>query len=240
MTSIMTRNLKTPKSVLAVFAHPDDMDFSASGTMAKWASRGTDITYLVCTDGSKGSDDPVMTPRRLAALRKKEQRDAAKILGVREVIFLGHRDGEIVADLTLKEEIVRAIRTKRPELVVALDPGFFYSLERGFINHPDHRAAAEAAVDAVFPFARDRLNFPRHEKMGLLPHKVKTLLLISFDAPNHLEDVSATIGKKLAALTAHASQVGADALARVRMRGAALGKRARMRYAEGFKRIELA
>ncbi|MEK7082240.1 MAG: PIG-L family deacetylase, partial [Patescibacteria group bacterium] len=93
----MTKNIKTPKSALAIFAHPDDMDFSSSGTIAKWAAKGAEITYLVCTDGSKGSDDPRMTARRLAAIRKREQRDAAKILGVRDVIFLGHRDGELTA-----------------------------------------------------------------------------------------------------------------------------------------------
>lgn len=235
----MTKNLKTPKTVLAVFAHPDDMDFSSSGTMAKWAAAGAKITYLVCTDGSKGSEDPKMTPRRLAVLRKKEQRDAAAILGVADVIFLGHRDGELVADLKLKEEIVRVIRMKRPDIVVALDPAFLYSLERGFINHPDHRAAATAAVDAVFPLARDRLNFPQHEKQGLRPHKAKILLLVSFDTPTHLEDISKTIEKKLAALQAHKSQVGAEILTRMRERGATLGKKGRMRYAEGFKRLEI-
>lgn len=235
----MTKNLKTPKTALAVFAHPDDMDFSSAGTMAKWAAAGADITYLVCTDGSKGSENPKMTPRRLAALRKKEQRDAAAILGVADVIFLGHRDGELVANLKLKEAIVRVIRMKRPDVVVTLDPAFFYSLERGFINHPDHRAAGQAAVDAVFPLARDRLNFPQHEKRGLRPHKAKTLLLVSFDAPTHLEDISKTIDKKLAALRAHKSQVGGDALTRMRERGAALGKKGRMRYAEGFKRLDI-
>ena len=235
----MTKNIKTPKSALAIFAHPDDMDFSASGTIAKWVAKGAKITYLVCTDGSKGSDDPRMTARRLAAIRKREQRDAAKILGVRDVIFLGHRDGELTADLKLKEEIVRVIRQKRPELVITLDPAFFYSPARGFVNHSDHRAAGQAAVDAVFPLARDRLNFPHYEKQGLTPHKVRTLFLVSFDAPTHLEDISATFGKKLATLNAHKSQVGSDALARTKERGRLLGRKGRMRYAEGFKRIEL-
>lgn len=235
----MTKNIKMPKSVLAVFAHPDDMDFGASGTVAKWAAQGAEVAYLVATDGSKGSDDPRMTSRRLAALRKKEQRDAAKILGVRDVIFLGHPDGELTASMKLKEEIVRVIRTKRPELVITLDPAFLYSLTRGFINHADHRAAGTAAMDAVFPLARDRLNFPQHEKQGLRPHHVKTLLLVSFDEPNHLEDISRTMGQKIAALQAHQSQVGTDALRRIKERGGALGKRGKMRYAEGFKRLEI-
>ncbi|MEK7541562.1 MAG: PIG-L deacetylase family protein [Patescibacteria group bacterium] len=235
----MTKNIKTPKNALAIFAHPDDMDFSSSGTIAKWVAKGTEVTYLVCTDGSKGSDDPTMTPRRLAAIRRKEQRDAAKILGVRDVIFLGRRDGELAADLKLKEEIVRVIRMKKPELVITLDPAFFYSLARGFINHSDHRAAGQAAMDAVFPLARDRLNFPQHEKRGLAPHKVKTLFLVSFDAPSHWEDIDTTIEKKISALTVHKSQVGPEALKRIRARGRLLGKKAGMRYAEGFKRIDI-
>lgn len=234
-----TKNIKTPKSVLAIGAHPDDMDFGAAGTLAKWAAAGAAITYLICTDGSKGSEDPAMTPRRLTAIRKKEQHAAAKIIGAREVIFLKHPDAELVANLALKEEITRVIRMKKPELVITLDPAFFYSLARGYANHPDHRAAGEAAMDAVFPLARDRLNFTSHEKAGLAPHKVKTLFLVSFDDPMHLEDISAAMPRKLAALKAHASQVGKDALARTLARAAALGKKAHLRHAEGFKRLDL-
>ncbi|MDP3901108.1 MAG: PIG-L deacetylase family protein [bacterium] len=237
----MTKNLKTPKTVLAVFAHPDDMDFSSSGTVAKWAKRGADITYLVCTDGSKGSEDPKVTPRKLAAIRKKEQLEAAKILGVKDVIFLGHRDGELVVDMKLKEAISRVIRQKKPDLVITLDPTFLYSTKRGFVNHSDHRAAGQAAIDAVFPLARDRLNFPHHEKQGLVPHKTKTLLLVSFDAPEHFEDITGTFAKKLEVLKAHKSQVPATAEFEKRIQGHArmLGKKAGFRYAEGFKMIRL-
>ncbi len=238
----MTKNLKTPKTVLAVFAHPDDMDFSSSGTMAKWAEKGSDITYLVCTDGSKGSEDPKITPAKLVAIRKKEQLEAAKILGVRDVIFLGHRDGELVVDMKLKEAIARVIRQKKPDVVVTLDPTFLYSTKRGFVNHSDHRAAGQAAIDAVFPLARDRLNFPHHEKQGLVPHKTKTLLLVSFDEPEHFEDISKTFAKKFKTLQVHKSQVGdADSSfeKRIRERARMLGKKAGMSYAEGFKRIEL-
>ena len=234
----ITKNLKTPKSVLAVFAHPDDMDFSSSGTIAKWAAGGAHVTYLICTDGSKGSEDPKMTARRLAAIRTKEQQDAAAILGVHECIFLTHPDGELVADLHLKEEIVRVIRRKKPDCVITLDPAFFYSLGRGYVNHPDHRAAGQATLDAVYPLARDRLNFPQHERSGLKAHNTKTLLFVSFDEPNHLENITETIEKKLSALRAHTSQVGPDALARIQARGKILGKKSRMHYAEGFKRID--
>ena len=240
MTKKTTKNLKTPTSVLAVFAHPDDMDFSSSGTIAKWADQGADITYLVCTDGGKGSDDPRMSSRRLAGIRRKEQIAAARTLGVKDVLFLAHPDGQLVADMRLKEEIVRVIRMKKPDAVITTDPAFLYSIERGSINHPDHRAAGQAAMDAVFPLARDRLHFPAHERGGLASHKVKTLLLVSFDAPNHLEDIRATMFKKTAALRAHKSQVGEGAFARVRERASLWGKRGAMGFAEGFKRIDLA
>ena len=236
----MTKNLKAPKTVLAVFAHPDDMDFSSSGTIAKWAAKGSDITYLVCTDGSKGSEDPKITPRKLALIRKREQIEAAKILGVKDVIFLGRRDGELVVDIKLKEAIARVIRQKKPDLVITLDPMFLYSTKRGVVNHPDHRAAGQAAIDAVFPLARDRLNFLHHEKQGLLPHKVKTLLLVSFENPEHFEDITKTFHKKLKMLGVHKSQVSLDSSfeKRIRDRARTLGKRANMQYAEGFKKIE--
>jgi len=237
----MTKNLKTPKTVLAVFAHPDDMDFSSSGTIAKWAKRGAAITYLVCTDGSKGSDDPAMTARKLSLIRKKEQLKAAKILGVQDVIFLHYPDGELVVDMKLKEDISKVIRQKKPDVVITLDPTFLYSAKRGFINHSDHRAAGQAAIDAVFPLARDRLSFPHHEKRGLAPHKTRTLLLVSFEDANHFEDIASTFEAKLKALRVHASQVlpSLEFEKRIRNRSRMLGKKAGFRYAEGFKRIEL-
>lgn len=237
----MTKNIKTPKKVLCVFAHPDDMDFSSAGTTAKWAQKGAEITYLVCTDGSKGSDDPIMTAKKLVALRKKEQRDAAKILGVKEVLFLSHKDGELFADIKLKESIAKVIRQVRPEAVVTLDPLFVYSTKRNMVNHSDHRAAGMAALDAVFPLARDRLNFPRHERMGLGPHKTKTLLLVSLEGAEHFEDTTKTFNKKLEALRSHLSQVPSvgEFEKRMEKRARELGKKAGFKYAEGFKKIEL-
>jgi len=237
----MTKNLTTPKNVLAVFAHPDDMDFSSSGTIAKWAKKGSIITYLVCTDGSKGSDDPKMTSRKLSLIRKKEQLKAAKILGVKNVIFLTHKDGELIVNMKLKEDISKVIRQKKPDVVITLDPTFLYSIKRGFVNHSDHRAAGQAAIDAVFPLARDRLNFPFHEKQGLLSHKVKTLLLVAMEDPTHCEDITSTLDIKLKTLKAHASQVTPDTAfeKRVRERCKMIGKKVGLRYAEGFKRLEL-
>jgi LmbE family N-acetylglucosaminyl deacetylase len=237
----MTKNLKTPAIVLAVFAHPDDMDFSSSGTIAKWAEKGADITYLVCTDGSKGSEDPSITPRKLAGIRKNEQLEAAKILGVKDVIFLGHCDGELIVDLKLKEDIAKVIRQKKPDLVITLDPTFLYSTKRGVVNHSDHRATGQAAIDAVFPLARDRLNFPHHEKQGLASHKTPTLLLVSQEGAEHFEDIAGTLAKKLKALKAHKSQVPSGAVFEkgIRTLASKIGKKANLRYAEGFKKIEL-
>jgi LmbE family N-acetylglucosaminyl deacetylase len=217
------------------------MDFSSSGTIAKWAKKGAVITYLVCTDGSKGSDDPKMTVKKLSLIRRKEQLTAAKILGVKDVIFLRHVDGELVVNKKLKEDISKVIRQKKPDVVMTLDPTFLYSTKRGFVNHSDHRAAGQAAIDAVFPLARDRLNFPHHEKQGLASHKVKTLLLVAMEDPTHCEDITSTFEAKLKTLKAHASQVTPDAVfeKRVRERSRIIGKKAGFRYAEGFKRIEL-
>ncbi|MDA1337527.1 MAG: PIG-L family deacetylase [bacterium] len=237
----MTKNLKTPKNVLAVFAHPDDMDFSSSGTIAKWAKKGATITYLVCTDGGKGSEDPLMTPKKLSLIRQKEQLAAAKILGVKDVIFLTHKDGELAPNMKLKEDISKVIRQKKPDLVITLDPTFLYSIKRGFINHSDHRAAGQATIDAVFPLARDRLNFPHHEKQGLSSHKVKTLLLVAMEDFTHCEDITSMFKVKLKTLRAHASQVAMDGVfeKRVRERSRIIGKKAGFRYGEGFKKIDL-
>ena len=230
------------KIILAVGAHPDDMDFGVSGSIAKWASEGAIAYYLICTDGSRGSDDPKMTHKRLAEIRKKEQIDAAKVLGIKKVFFLDHTDTQLVCDLTLKEEIVRIIRTIKPNIVVTMDPTFYYSVGRGFVNHTDHRAAALATMDAVFPLSRDRLTFQEHEKEGLKPHKVEELLLINFDKVDYLVDISGTFDKKIKALSMHESQF-ADFPAvekRITERAKMLGKEKGFKFAENFIRIKLA
>ena len=237
----MTKNITTPEKVLTIFAHPDDVDFSSAGTLAKWSLQGSEITCLVCTDGSKGSDDPKMTSLKLATIRMKEQRDAGRVLGVKDVIFLSHKDGELFVDLKLKEDISKVIRLVRPDVVITTDPLFLYSTKRGFVNHSDHRAAGQAAIDAVFPLARDRLNFPHHEKEGIGPHKVKTLLLVAFEDAEHYEDITKTMSQKIKALQQHRSQVeDNDFEKRIRQRSKMLGKRPRFQYAEGFKKVELA
>ncbi len=207
---------ETKEIILAVGAHPDDIDFGASGTIAKWVKKGATAYYLILTDGSKGSDDPKMTPKKLVKIRKKEQEEAAKILGVKKVFFLNQKDTELVADIKLKEKITKKIRELKPTRVVTMNPTIIFSQERGFINHTDHRAAGLATIDSVYPLARDRLTFPQHERQGLKPHKVKELYLSSFGQGNFVSNITATIDLKIAALKAHKSQVSPETIERIK------------------------
>jgi len=232
-------NKKNHLTILGVAAHPDDLDFTASGSFAKWVKEGDSCYYLICTDGSRGSDDPKMTAEKLIALRKKEQKDAAGILGLKDVFFLNHTDTQLAADLTLKKEIVRFIRKLKPDIVVTLDPTFVYSKHRGFINHTDHRACGQAALDAIFPLARDRLTFQELEKEGLFPHKVKMAYLTNFDDPTDTVDISDTIDIKIQALKAHKTQVTEKALVRIKKWSGILGKKKGYRFAEGFVKLTL-
>ena len=224
--------------VLGVAAHPDDLDFSSSGSFAKWAKEGAFCYYLICTNGCKGSDDPKMTESKLIKIRREEQIKAGKILGLKGVFFLNHNDTELVADLKLKKEIVRYIRKLKPNLVVTTDPTMIYS-KRGFVNHTDHRAAGQAAMDAVYPMCRDRLTFKELEKEGLKPHKVGMLYLTNFDNHNEVVDISSTISLKLKALACHKSQISKSSLGWVKKMGHMIGKEKGYRYAEAFVKLDM-
>lgn len=217
------------------------MDFGASGTLAKLAKEGWNTYLIICTDGSRGSDDPQMTHVRLAEIRKEEQEASGKILGIKKIFFLNHTDTQLVADLTLKKEIVRVIRQVKPSIVLTMDPTFYYSQTRGFINHTDHRAAGLAAMDACFPLCRDRLTFPELEKEGLVSHKVEELWLVSFDKVDHLIDISKTIDKKMKALSMHKSQFSNFKEVEKRMRKMAnmIGEKKGFKFAENFIRLKL-
>jgi LmbE family N-acetylglucosaminyl deacetylase len=231
------------KTVLAVGAHPDDNDFGAGATMAKAAKQGAKIIYLIATAGQRGSSDETMTAERLADIRKKEQEDAAGVLGVGEVHFLDYVDGEMTPDLKLKEQVVIYIRRFRPDIVFTMDPSFFYYKNYGFVNHSDHRAIGEAALDACYPMARDLMSFPQHAKAGMSPHKVKEILLYSFvpENANFYVDVTDTFDIKMQALSRHKSQVPEMEKIEKRIRGRAetAGKLAGCRYAEAFVRLRL-
>ena len=172
-----------PKRVLGVFAHPDDPEFFCGATFARWAAEGAEITFVIATSGDKGSADPAMTHTALSALRETEERNAARVLGVKDVIFLRYPDGELYPTLELRRDITRLIRLKRPDIVVTLDPTVFWFGTRG-VNHPDHRAIGAATLDAVYPTARDRLNFIELERdEGLAPHKTRYLYISGTATP---------------------------------------------------------
>lgn len=230
-----------PKIVLGVAAHPDDLDFGASGTLASFAAAGAQVHYLLLTDGGKGSSDPTITPQQLIPIRQAEQRAAIAAIGGDSVEFLNYPDGQLEVTQELKKAIVKTIRTIKPDLVVTMDPSVLYSAARGFINHPDHRAAGQATLDAVFPLARDHLSFPELFAAGLAPHQVKTLLLINFDKSNFNVNISATIDQKMSALAAHSSQMPDLASTQQWVRGLAAkaGQSSGYQYAEAFMRIDI-
>ena len=233
--------LPTPERVLVVAAHPDDIEFGAAGTVARWVGEGAQARYLVATRGDKGSDDPSADPAQLAAIREREQRAAAEEIGVVGVDFLDEPDGQVEPSLRLRERITYAIRAFRPEVVMTHDPTVLF-VNNEWVNHPDHRAVGQCAVDAVFPTARDPLNFHEHLDAGLRPWKVGQLFLWSTNEANQLVDISDTLDAKVAALRCHASQFrDFDGIERwVRRRAEELGERAGYRAAEGFRRVTLA
>lgn len=231
-----------PKVALGVAAHPDDLDYGMSGTVANWAAQGTDVYYLILTNGNKGSADTTVKPTDLTRTRRNEQIAAAKILGVKEVFFCDYDDGLLECCPEVKYDVVRYIRKLKPDVVLTMDPSVLYAAERGFINHPDHRAAGQATLDAVYPLARDHLSFPELiTQENLPPHKVATLLLLNLEHHNYSVDISATIEKKMAALAAHSSQMPDLKAIQDRMRdfasraGTAMGAQ----YAETYIRIDI-
>lgn len=224
------------RRALVVAAHPDDADFGAAGTAALLARAGWSVRYVVVTNGSKGSDDRALTPETLVEMRREEQEQAARLLGVSSVGFLGFHDGELVAGRELVGAITREIRSFRPFSVYTHDPEPVI-LENSFINHADHRAAGLATVDAVYPAARDHLNFPEQIAAGLETHKVRELYLFGTHAPNQSVDISTVLETKIAALAAHGSQFSVDDefLALLRERWSEEDGR----YVERFRRVRL-
>jgi len=221
---------------MVITPHADDAEFGVAGTVARWVRDGKKVVYVVCTNGNKGSNDPKMKPQKLAEIRRKEQLAAAKLLGVEKVEFLGHNDQSLEETPEFRKEIVRLIRTYRPDVVATTDP------YRRYIWHHDHRITGQVVLDAVFPYARDRMAYPDLIKEGLQPHKVKELLFWGAEEPNYFSDITDTYDIKVAALRCHHSQVGhfskewSDFL-RQRYAGFAKGKG--FELAEAFYRAEV-
>jgi len=229
------------KNVLGVFAHPDDPDFGAGGTFAKLVKDGAHVTYAIVTDGSQGGEDPKQKDSELVAIREKEQKAAARVLGVKKVEFLGYKDGHLSPDLKLRHDIVRMIRKYKPELVITHTPGRVLDGPMGG-SHPDHLAVGEATLAAVYPDSRNPRAFRSLLKEGLQPHVVKEVWIPFWTSGDHLVDISSTLDLKIAALRKHKSQVSKpgqewDFEKFMRKRHREVGKKGGYKYAESFKRI---
>ena len=235
----------SPKRAMIVIAHPDDGEFMAAGTLAKWAKEGSEVVYVLCTSGDKGTSDTEIDPEELAVIREQEQRNAAAVVGAKDVVFLRYKDGFLQNTLELRKDIVREIRRHQPDIVLCQDPTMRY-VDR-YINHPDHRAAGDATLDAVFPSARDYHVYPDLIEEGLMPHKALEIYMGAFgnDNANVWVDISDTIDTKIAALMEHKSQVGDDPerletmKQRIKEGSAQMGAAHAMGYAEGFRYIRL-
>jgi LmbE family N-acetylglucosaminyl deacetylase len=230
---------KAPLRVLGIFAHPDDSEFSCGGSAALWADQGAEITYVIVTNGAAGSNDPNQDLAELVRIREAEQRAACAILGVRQVIFLGYADGTLQPTIELRRELTRIIRQLKPDRVVTGDPtAVFYGDD--YINHPDHRAAAEAAIYAVFPSAVTRPIFPELLAEGYEPHQVKEVYINGDEAhANTFVDISSTLDRKIEALRCHKSQLDPGDGQWVREWAAQTGKARELAYAEAFRVMKL-
>lgn len=227
-----------PETSMFIFAHPDDIEFGVAGTAARWAAAGGRVIYVLLTDGNVGSHEDGMTAVELAAIRRAEQTAAAEVVGA-ECIFLGHDDGFLQPTLELRKELVRLIREHRPNVVVCNDPTNFFPSDF-YINHPDHRAAGQAVLDAVFPAAEMTLLYPDLAADGLVGHKVNYVYVTFSQRVNYYVDISDTIDLKIEALHKHTSQLGGwDPAERLREWSAEAGKKVGFQYAEGFWRITL-
>ena len=231
----MTEQVEVLNRVMVIAAHPDDPEFGCGGTIAKWADDGKEISYVLLTSGDKGSHDPTMRPGKLATLREQEQRAAAKELGVQEVVFLRYADGIVENTLALRAQLAGILRKYKPHVVLAIDPWKTYQL------HPDHRAAGYAALDAIYA-AREWNIFAEQLVGDEDPWRVRQTYLFWTDNPDHWEDVSGTIQKRVNALAHHESQVGTDREKldkRIRERAQKAGDPVGYEYAEEFKLIKM-
>lgn len=226
----MTAPAEQPRRLMAVSAHPDDMEFGCGGTIAKWIQEGWEGALVICTDGRAGTADPDMDLKDLIATREREAKAAATVLGINDVAFLGYPDGELEDTRELREKIIREIRRFRPDVVFTFDP------YRRSHNHRDHRNAGQATFDALYPYARDYHHFRHLIDEGFMPHIVGEAYAWS-DEPDTWVDITGTIDAKAAALREHKSQIkNPDGLMeRIRERHAEEGKKAGYGYAEGFR-----
>lgn len=227
-----------PERLLVISAHPDDIEFVVAGTVAKWVRAGTEARYVVVTSGDAGTHKRDVTREELARIREAEQTAAAHVVGVDTVVYLRHPDGLVQPTLDLRRELVREIRRFKPHTVICFDPTRLFS-GGSYINHPDHRAVGQAALDAISPTAAMPLSFPEQIEEGLEPHRVRQILVASSLNADTWIDISETLDLKLEALRQHASQWDGrrDLEAVIRGWAADTGAQAGLPAAEAFLRI---
>lgn len=231
--------LYIPTSVMVVVAHPDDIEFSCAGTLARWAKNGTLVSYVLCTSGEVGIAEAGMTKEKATSIREAEQRAAAQIVGAEEVVFLREPDGLLLPTLELRKKIVREIRRFKPEVVICGDPTIVWAGE-DYINHPDHRAAATAALDAIFPAAGQPNLFQELEAEGLTAHKPRKVYVTGWNQTDLYINITETIDLKVAALRAHRSQMGDwDPEPRIKEWASERARGKEMAYAESFRVVTL-
>ena len=226
-----------PKRAMVIFAHPDDAEIGAGATAARWSSEGCEITYVQCTTGSSGSNNTDMTSKRIVRIRSTEQRAAADIIGVGEIIVLNHPDGELEANRVFLGEIVYALRKYRPEIVLTHDQHRIHRFQ-----HRDHRHVGTTAQDAVYPYARDHLHFPEQIIYEIKPYKVKHLFFWGGEQPNVIVDITDSINTKIKALAKHESQIaglsfGSDMDLRIREQHMVEARNYNFKYGETFRRL---
>lgn len=234
----MNNNEYIPQRAMSIHAHPDDQEFSVGGTLAKWAKAGCEIISVVITSGDSGSNDPAKDgshKQELAELREKEQLAANEVLGVNDTIFLRYPDGELEPSIQLRKDLARLIRKYKPDTVTAGNPeAWFYGDD--YVNHPDHRAAAQAACEAVFPSAGSRLMFADLLAAGYEPHDVKRLYIHGTEKANTWIDITETMDLKIKALQQHLSQIDPNEVGKWMMEWAEQeAKDKEMKYAESYK-----
>jgi LmbE family N-acetylglucosaminyl deacetylase len=229
-----------PQRAMFIGAHPDDIEFVGGGTAALWAKYGSEVIYVLVTDGNVGSHEEGMTQDLLIKTRREEQRAAAAVVGVKECVFLGYHDGLVEATLELRKELVKLIRQYKPSAFVCNDPTALF-ISTDYINHPDHRAVATAAIDAVFPAAEMPLLYPELEAEGLTPHKVNYVYVTSNGSEaNYYVDINEVMETRLEALKQHKSQFGEwDPAEMVTNWNGEVGRKVGFTYAESYRRIML-
>ncbi len=236
---MVMKSFYVPESAMAIVAHPDDIEFSCAGTLARWAHAGARISYVLCTSGDVGIDEPGMTRQRATEIREAEQRAAADIVGAKEVVFLREPDGLLLATLDLRKKLVREIRRFRPEVVVSGDPTIVWA-GNDYINHPDHRAAATVALDATFPAAGQPNLFEELADEGYYAHKPRKVYVTSWGEADYYVNIEETIDVKIEALRAHTSQMkGWDPDQEIRKWASERGQGKEMAYAEGYRVVTL-